>query len=48
MATALLLLTDGDEREKAALNGVQRAYFVYPIRPGIIQATAYISFIVTT
>ena len=26
---------------KAALNGVQRAYFVYPIRPGILQATAY-------
>ena len=25
----------------AALNGVQRAYFVYPIRPGILQATAY-------
>ncbi len=26
---------------RAALNGVQRAYFVYPIRPGILQATAY-------
>src|SRR5260370_142553 len=26
---------------KAALKGVQRAYFVYPIRPGILQATAY-------
>src|SRR6202048_3622180 len=26
---------------KAALIGVQRAYFVYPIRPGILQATAY-------
>ena len=26
---------------KAALNGVRRAYFVYPIRPGILQATAY-------
>ena len=26
---------------KAALHGVQRAYFVYPIRPGILQATAY-------
>jgi NAD(P)H dehydrogenase (quinone) len=26
---------------KAALSGVQRAYFVYPIRPGILQATAY-------
>ena len=26
---------------KAALNGVRRAYFVYPIRPGIVQATAY-------
>lgn len=26
---------------RAALNGVHRAYFVYPIRPGIIQATAY-------
>lgn len=26
---------------KAALNGVERAYFVYPIRPGIIQATAF-------
>ena len=24
-----------------ALGGVQRAYFVYPIRPGILQATAY-------
>ena len=26
---------------RAALEGVQRAYFVYPIRPGILQATAY-------
>lgn len=26
---------------RAAVNGVQRAYFVYPIRPGIVQATAY-------
>jgi NAD(P)H dehydrogenase (quinone) len=26
---------------RAALNGVERAYFVYPIRPGILQATAY-------
>ncbi len=26
---------------KVALRGVQRAYFVYPIRPGILQATAY-------
>lgn len=26
---------------RAALNGVNRAYFVYPIRPGILQATAY-------
>ena len=26
---------------RAALQGVRRAYFVYPIRPGIIQATAY-------
>jgi uncharacterized protein YbjT (DUF2867 family) len=26
---------------RAALCGVQRAYFVYPIRPGILQATAY-------
>jgi NAD(P)H dehydrogenase (quinone) len=25
---------------RAALSGVQRAYFVYPIRPGIFQATA--------
>jgi NAD(P)H dehydrogenase (quinone) len=29
------------EQVKAALNGVRRAYFVYPIRPGILQATAY-------
>jgi NAD(P)H dehydrogenase (quinone) len=28
-------------RVRAALGGVQRAYFVYPIRPGILQATAY-------
>lgn len=26
---------------RAALDGVRRAYFVYPIRPGILQATAY-------
>jgi NAD(P)H dehydrogenase (quinone) len=26
---------------RGALNGIQRAYFVYPIRPGIPQATAY-------
>jgi NAD(P)H dehydrogenase (quinone) len=26
---------------RSALNGVERAYFVYPIRPGILQATAY-------
>ena len=26
---------------RSALNGTQRAYFVYPIRPGIVQATAY-------
>jgi uncharacterized protein YbjT (DUF2867 family) len=26
---------------RAAMNGVRRAYFVFPIRPGIIQATAY-------
>ena len=26
---------------RAAVKGVRRAYFVYPIRPGIIQATAY-------
>ena len=26
---------------RAALRGVQRAYFVYPVRPGILQATAY-------
>ena len=26
---------------RAALLGAQRAYFVYPIRPGILQATAY-------
>ena len=26
---------------RAALKGVRRAYFVYPIRPGIIQATDY-------
>ena len=26
---------------RAALEGVRRAYFVFPIRPGIIQATAY-------
>jgi uncharacterized protein YbjT (DUF2867 family) len=28
-------------RVRAALDGVRRAYFVYPIRPGILQATAY-------
>jgi NAD(P)H dehydrogenase (quinone) len=26
---------------RAALSGVQRAYFVYPIRPGILQAPGY-------
>jgi uncharacterized protein YbjT (DUF2867 family) len=26
---------------RAAVKGVRRAYFVYPIRPGIIQASAY-------
>ena len=26
---------------RAALDGVRGAYFVYPVRPGIIQATAY-------
>jgi NAD(P)H dehydrogenase (quinone) len=26
---------------RAALNGVNRTYFVYPIRPGLIDATAY-------
>ncbi len=26
---------------RAALDGIQRAYFVYPIRFGIVQATAY-------
>jgi NAD(P)H dehydrogenase (quinone) len=26
---------------RTALNGVKRAYFVYPIRPSILQATAY-------
>ena len=26
---------------RSALNGVQRAYFIYPIRPGILEATAY-------
>jgi NAD(P)H dehydrogenase (quinone) len=26
---------------RSALYGVKRAYFVYPIRPGILQATAY-------
>src|SRR5947208_11503504 len=26
---------------RAAVQGVQHAYFCYPIRPGIIQATAY-------
>ena len=33
------LLDFGKVRD--AVNGVQRAYFVYPIRPGILQATAY-------
>jgi NAD(P)H dehydrogenase (quinone) len=28
-------------RVRFALNGTRRAYFVYPIRPGIAQATAY-------
>jgi NAD(P)H dehydrogenase (quinone) len=26
---------------RAALEGVRRAYFVFPIRPGMIHATAY-------
>ncbi|HEX8808450.1 MAG TPA: NmrA family NAD(P)-binding protein, partial [Xanthobacteraceae bacterium] len=26
---------------RTAAQGVRRAYFVYPLRPGIIQATAY-------
>ena len=26
---------------RAAVQGVRQAYFVYPVRPGIIQATAY-------
>ncbi len=29
------------DQVRAALSGVQRAYFVYAIRPGILQATAY-------
>jgi NAD(P)H dehydrogenase (quinone) len=29
------------DQVRSALSGVQRAYFVYPIRPGILQATAY-------
>jgi NAD(P)H dehydrogenase (quinone) len=29
------------DQVRAALDGVRRAYFVYPIRPGILQATAY-------
>ena len=29
------------EQVRAALKDVNRAYFVYPIRPGILQATAY-------
>ncbi len=29
------------ESIRAALNGVEAAYFVYPIEPGLIQATAY-------
>src|SRR5262249_26376138 len=29
------------DQVRAALDGAQRAYFVYPIRPGILQATAY-------
>ncbi len=33
-------LLDFDQM-RAAVEGVQRAYFVYPIRPGILQATAY-------
>jgi NAD(P)H dehydrogenase (quinone) len=32
-------LLDFDE-VRSALKGIQRAYFVYPIRPGIVQATA--------
>ena len=26
---------------RSALKGIQRAYFIYPIRPGILEATAY-------
>src|SRR6266436_10445103 len=29
------------EAVRSALEGVQGAYFVYPIRPGILQASAY-------
>ncbi len=29
------------DKVRSALNGVQRAYFIYPIRPGILEATAY-------
>jgi uncharacterized protein YbjT (DUF2867 family) len=29
------------DQVRAAVSGVRRAYFVYPIRPGIVQATAY-------
>jgi uncharacterized protein YbjT (DUF2867 family) len=29
------------DQVRAALDGVRGAYFVYPIRPGILQATAY-------
>jgi NAD(P)H dehydrogenase (quinone) len=29
------------EEMRSALRGVQRAYFCYPIRPGIVQATAH-------
>ncbi len=29
------------EEMRGALKGVQRAYFCYPIRPGIVQATAH-------
>ena len=29
------------DKVRSALHGVQRAYFVYPVRPGILEATAY-------
>jgi uncharacterized protein YbjT (DUF2867 family) len=29
------------DKVRSALKGTQRAYFIYPIRPGILEATAY-------